>query len=188
MQFAVYRIPVYLCPSSPELYDETVGLEYDGQKLYTMHYYGIEGPVGVNASTGVDYAIHDESDLFGGNSEEGIFYPDQVRSFRDVIDGTSNTVFVGEMSWTDRNGVGTRYRMWTRGANLGSYTPACRNVGSQINADSLNPYNAISFGSNHTGGTHVLMGDGTVRFFSENMNYATWLGACSIRGGEVVSF
>ena len=186
---AVVRIPVYLCPSSAELYDETANLTHDGKQLYTMHYYGMMGPVGVNQTTGQNYAYYNSGNSagFGGFSREGVFYLDEARKFGDVSDGTSNTVFVGEISWNDRPGITTRYRMWTRGGSVAAgYASSIKNAADQINGTAgTSLYNSIAYGSNHTGGTHVQMGDGSVRFLSENINYATWLGVCSIKGGEV---
>lgn len=38
----------------------------------------------------------------------------------------------------------------------------------------------------HTGGAHFTMGDGAVRFISENINFDTFLKLCTPAGGEVV--
>lgn len=38
--------------------------------------------------------------------------------------------------------------------------------------------------SYHTGGVHVLMGDGAVKFVSENVDQMLWIATGSIRGGE----
>jgi hypothetical protein len=38
----------------------------------------------------------------------------------------------------------------------------------------------------HTGGAHFLLGDGAVRFISENINFATFIGLATPAGGEVV--
>ncbi|OYW23772.1 MAG: hypothetical protein B7Z55_03205, partial [Planctomycetales bacterium 12-60-4] len=40
--------------------------------------------------------------------------------------------------------------------------------------------------SRHTGGVHVLLCDGSVRFVSENVNLATWRAVGSREGGEVI--
>jgi prepilin-type processing-associated H-X9-DG protein len=40
--------------------------------------------------------------------------------------------------------------------------------------------------SYHEGGVHALMADGHVRFISENINQAVWIGLGSIRGNEAV--
>jgi prepilin-type N-terminal cleavage/methylation domain-containing protein/prepilin-type processing-associated H-X9-DG protein len=40
--------------------------------------------------------------------------------------------------------------------------------------------------SYHTGGVHVLMADGAVKFISDNIDQATWIGAGSINGDETL--
>ena len=44
----------------------------------------------------------------------------------------------------------------------------------------------MSSSSQHTGGVQVLMGDGAVRFISNNVNYNTWLAIGSRNGNETV--
>jgi prepilin-type N-terminal cleavage/methylation domain-containing protein/prepilin-type processing-associated H-X9-DG protein len=41
--------------------------------------------------------------------------------------------------------------------------------------------------SHHPGGVNVLMGDGSVRFLKNSVNYVTWLGLNTISAGEVIS-
>ena len=41
--------------------------------------------------------------------------------------------------------------------------------------------------SNHPGGVNVCMGDGSVRFVKDTVNYLTWWGLGSRNGGEVIS-
>ena len=38
----------------------------------------------------------------------------------------------------------------------------------------------------HTGGAHFLLGDGSVRFISENISFATFIGLATPAGSEVV--
>ncbi|QDT65750.1 DUF1559 family PulG-like putative transporter [Calycomorphotria hydatis] len=40
--------------------------------------------------------------------------------------------------------------------------------------------------SHHIGGAQMLMGDGAVRFLSENMNFTTWQNLCATHDGNVV--
>ncbi len=46
---------------------------------------------------------------------------------------------------------------------------------------------ATASNSQHTGGVHVLLGDGSVRFVSESIDIRVWRNIGSINGGEVVS-
>jgi len=40
--------------------------------------------------------------------------------------------------------------------------------------------------SRHTGGVQVLMGDGAVRFISDNIHLGTWRGLSTSQGSEVI--
>lgn len=65
------------------------------------------------------------------------------------------------------------------GANGQSITTNCDNNGSATDQSIKNA------SSHHTGGAHVLMADGAVRFATENIDQAVWIDAGSINGGEV---
>jgi len=109
------------------------------------------------------------------NTYPGLFprTPFQSLSMRDVIDGTSNTIMVGERSpsyspwaaWSSANGtwVISQYRINT--VRAAEPTPVVKE------ADTNGRYGAASF---HVGGMHVLMADGSVHFLSENMNLTTY--------------
>jgi prepilin-type processing-associated H-X9-DG protein len=47
--------------------------------------------------------------------------------------------------------------------------------------------NMIAASSNHNGGVNVLMGDGTVRFIKNSINYQTWYALATPDGAEVLS-
>lgn len=47
--------------------------------------------------------------------------------------------------------------------------------------------NLMSPSSSHTGGVNVALGDGSVRFVSQSVNYDTWVGLGTRSGGETVS-
>ncbi|MBI1311704.1 DUF1559 domain-containing protein [bacterium] len=175
----VQKDPVraFLCPSGTK---ETAD---DVAANYTTHYYGIMGPTGTNATTGVAYS-ENTAGSHGGFSREGLFQIYLSKKERDILDGTSNTLVVGEDSWTARNGNPTRYRAWTRGGNVNDFMAPAKNLAQQINADYTTLFNDMSFGSNHPGGAHFLLGDGTVHFISENIDYNLYLGAGSIAGTE----
>jgi type II secretory pathway pseudopilin PulG len=129
-------------------------------------------------------------------------------SMRDIIDGSTNTLMVGE-SYTDPNYVkdnqGMDYwnffipQIWDNGtmrcwsAGNGSGTEHSEAAGSTlvpINSR-LNPsvhgvLMEISFGSYHVGGAFFTLGDGSVRFLSENIDRTLYQGLGSRNGGEVV--
>jgi len=172
-----YRLAAYFCPSGTKERADDTALNY------TTHYYGIMGPTGINPQSGVAYS-ENTSGAHGGFSREGMFYIYEARLMRDVLDGLSNTMVVGENSWTNRKGNATRYRSWTRGGVVNDLMAPCKNVAQQINADFTALFNDMSYGSNHTGGAQFLFGDGSVSFVSENVDYNLLLSTASVAGGE----
>ena len=46
---------------------------------------------------------------------------------------------------------------------------------------------ATTANSQHTGGVHILLCDGAVRFVSDNIHLGTWRALGSIGGGETIS-
>lgn len=193
------RVPAYSCPSSNKEY------ENGGTVNYTTHYYGIQGPKlstiyqcysqSNNATFTPPTAYANDCVMaptaasnHGGYATKGVLSRISKVSDRDITDGMSNTLFVGEISNTKTlagaDMIG--YRVWFRGAE-GTASAGTKNITYPINSTSYNGasnFNDISLGSNHTGGTQVLMGDGVVRFVSENISMAILLGAASRDGDE----
>lgn len=170
----------YLCPSGTEVKAD------DDANDYTTHYYGIMGPTGTNPDSGVAYRESTGGGApHGGFSQEGLFFISESRQPRDVKDGLSSTLYVGEISWTDRNSLLTRYRAWTRGGQIDSFMAGCKNIAQQINADYTALFNDMSMGSDHTGGAQFLYGDGRVVFISEIVDFNIYLSTASIKGGEM---
>jgi hypothetical protein len=187
------RVPAYFCPSSSKERDEG-----DATK-YTTHYYGNMGPKGTNTTTGVAYvckgqigAANDDECLAGtaqgGYAKNGPLGQSSSTSFRDFSDGTSNTLLVGEISnhKVGNNANAVHFRRWYRGAEGGASAGA-KNILHGINAETYTGgtnFNDVSFGSNHEGGTHFVMGDGAVKFISENVNLDLYKASASMNGGE----
>jgi prepilin-type N-terminal cleavage/methylation domain-containing protein/prepilin-type processing-associated H-X9-DG protein len=178
------RIPNYMCPASTELYTQYGNGEWaSGQPTWTNHYYGVAGPVGTDPATGQPYQVLATSQ--GGIAQEGVLFQDSKVRFTDIIDGTSNTLMLGEMSWTSNNG----YRTWIRGHCCPiNDMVSCRNVTYTINStpyNGSNNFNNMSFGSMHGGaGANFAMADGSVRFLSQDVNMGAYLAAASRNGGE----
>lgn len=121
---------------------------------------------------------------------QGLFGRDIHKTFAEVKDGTSQSIAVGELSWNEANG----YRTWVRGANFhtsGSPMTGSKNVHHPINVEyynlgigAPNNFNDVSFGSQHAGGTNLLMVDGHVAFTSETIDTIVYKSAASIDGNE----
>lgn len=174
------RISFYLCPSSRrERSDSTAEVDANNEKNFTAHYLGVAGPN--DSSLGHPW-LNSGSD--GGLSQGGILYCNSDVRMKDVTDGTTNTLMIGELSWQN---AGTGYRTWIRGCRT-SQTISTKNVIFPINVQAYaGSFNVMSFGSEHKGGAHFAKGDGSVGFLSENMNFTLYTQLSTRSFGEAVT-
>jgi len=172
------RIHAYLCPSGDIEHSQTSLDKIGEQYPWTTHYYGIMGPRGEKPGGG-EYRLRSG---FGPFGDQGLLSAASNKTIGDITDGASNTFVVGEISWSEANS----YRTWVRGVN-GNPISGCKNVYTSIGQTFYNNgvgFNDISLGSEHPGGTQVLMGDGGVRFLSDTIDLITYKAAASIDGAE----
>ena len=129
----------------------------------------------------------------------GVFYRNSKTRLTDIIDGTSNTVFVGDRAWADTQGI------WAGAPNdavtrAGATNPWINATGAPqalilvhnnwINIKTDADGGLDDFSSKHTGGVNLLFGDGSTRFIRSitgdgATRYAFWaMGTRS--GGEVI--
>lgn len=121
----------------------------------------------------------------------GVFVLNRPIAFRDVEDGATNTIFLGEkldigddLHWMS----GTRATLRNTGS-LPNNTPALLSgtTAGAIPAELSDPKAVGGFGSHHTGGTQVVLGDGAVRFVSQNIDDAVWKALGGRADGKLVS-
>lgn len=111
---------------------------------------------------------------------------------REVIDGMSKTYLVGEVSWEFY-----AQRQWIVGySNL---TYAGKNLQYPLNSIARGTWNGsaivgtgysnndVSFGSQHRGGTHFCLADGSATFISDSIDLAILKALASRASGEVVN-
>ena len=176
-----HQVPMFRCPSdtSPEFESGWATSSYGGSL-------GSQG----NVSNGGDcnewqpFALETANN--GGSSDirqlSGVFNRWGAKiQFRDVTDGMSNTIFVGEIltrcvdhnsNWWRQNGAGN--------AHAGTIVPintmnTCDNSDTSLPCRAQDKWNySWGFRSQHEGGAHFLFGDGAVSFVSENIDHRTY--------------
>ena len=105
-------------------------------------------------------------------------------SFAEITDGLSNTLIVGEVVpawcvWIDmghQSFATTAFPINHRNRDLAAAT-----------LSPSDPNATITFRSKHTGGANFCLGDGSIRFLTDTMDYATYRAMASRAGGEVVN-
>lgn len=198
--FGANIVPTYYCPSGPA---PTRYLDPNANMTtaVTTHYYGVMGPGGLTNPTTMTMGSNTYSYTIGSANANGAWSAHGILShyqettgsvstnrrvrMGDIIDGTSNTLMVGEISKTPP-GTLNQYRAWTRGNNGGSGTT--KNVLYPINStfyNGSNNFNDISFASEHTGGCQFALGDGSVRFVSQTVDLTIYRAMASMNSGEV---
>jgi len=176
--------PGFFCPSG-QLNRSNNGSEQVGSQFASsVHYYGVMGPKGTNPVSGAAYSVDTSAGGHGDFSRAGLMGRHVSRRMADVIDGTSNSLALGEISWVTAN----CYRAWIRGADSTAIGSAKNvNFGINVQAYTASNFNDVSFGSQHVGGCHFLNADGSVVFLSQNMDLTVYKSLASINGGETAT-
>jgi prepilin-type N-terminal cleavage/methylation domain-containing protein/prepilin-type processing-associated H-X9-DG protein len=133
----------------------------------------------------------------------GMLFNRNSVKFKHVTDGTTNTLFVGEITsaqgehpsqgtaWIGHSWANWNCQATALGINGIGSVPGGRNDAiDPLDGDGGNRhseyYREVSFSSFHPGGAHFLMVDGSVRLISENVNQFTLAALTTRDGGEVV--
>lgn len=205
-------LPVFMCPSTPEATKHDYDLTPAG---FPLSWTAARSDYGPASGVRGDYSSIAYTGHPGAASRSGILTfvgidtsgspGDSITRIRDVIDGTSNTLLLGERvggtniySGTTINPTLTAALGSTNGGGWGDflsgehwYSGSLRD-GTSTSGDggpcAVNCSNARSTGflSFHVGGAHFLMGDGAVRFISQNIDAYTLASLTTRAGGEVV--
>ena len=163
---------------------------------------GIHQPWGRSPAYSIDFSIPEPIPASGTLAiQDGPFYRNSRIRSSDVLDGLSNTVFIGEhsSSLSNKTWYGTVPNAAT--CPKGNWPSECNSAGCLLGAHSGpdthdHPQVIIHapnhpFGhtdqmySEHIGGANILFGDGSVRFISEFIDGFVWVGLSTRNGGEI---
>jgi hypothetical protein len=133
-------------------------------------------PVARANYVGVFGTLEIEDDPFAG---DGVFHQNSSYRFADVLDGLSNTIFVGERcSRIDGS-------TWT-GAVEAAEEGLARVVGSTDHTPNDPAAHFDDFSSHHPTGAHFTLGDGSVRMISDLVDLAVYHAIATRAGNEPV--
>ncbi|MBL8889527.1 MAG: DUF1559 domain-containing protein [Planctomycetaceae bacterium] len=185
-----------LCPSAQSYDEQEIGLPDGG---YVDPYGPLTFPYNVGRSHYVGclgtYVLQEEMEdgeycpsgtnvMAGGTSLDGLFYRNSKVNLREVRDGTSNTIAVGERS-------GQVFNSSWIGVVHGSAFPAWRVLGWTGEPPNNEPGSEVhfhgyaQFNSAHRDLTHFVMLDGSVQTIFDEVDPAVFQGMGTIQNKEI---
>ncbi len=151
-------LSIYVCPSEPRasLWGKSSG---DTYTYADADYGGMYGPRGLTSKTDTN------------NPPRGPLIFNQNISIREITDGTSKTLMVGEAPEAIN-------ALWISGHN-------CFDQAAAINARPKTEFGE-ELTSQHPGGVNALFGDGSVHFLKNTTHLAVLSALCTRAQGEVI--
>ena len=193
-------VPIYICPSWP--YQPAYTVSEASSSVGTSLAGG-----GLTLYQGVAGAFPDEASYITtgyGNvpRDNGMFGFKFNRRISDVTDGLSNSLAIGEWCFLDSPGE-TKFsnapglvRMWMAGSYVFDGKENVAMMAAKVVANPINSiftsevdgvgFNHLPFGSYHPGGANFLIGDGSVTFLSEDMDFMLYQELATVNRGEPV--
>ena len=166
-------IAVFRCPS-------------DGDADLAFGYL-VKGNYGATAGIGPMIGADGVQSPAPAHGALGPLYDNSSTGFRDFTDGSSNVVMASELLKVNGNELRSVLHYPEGPFVLSNYTPNSSNIDqTRCPTPTVSPPCISTFSawnnkvlvhtarSKHVGGVHVLMGDGAVRFASDNINLQTW--------------
>ncbi len=200
------KLPIYQCPSmSSSLANLRVNPRdghldnTDAGTTYTSSYALNSGG---KYNSGRDDYWNRRSRIDNVNTSTiGVFFPNSSSTMADLKDGSSNTFLAGEAEQDDTStnisalGIdgdvtNRRHAYWTEGHHhvmRSTLNPPFPSIGECVSKTGIDYRECtMTFGSPHAGGLHMLMGDGSTRFVSENIHITTWRNLGYMKDGNPV--
>jgi prepilin-type N-terminal cleavage/methylation domain-containing protein len=178
-------INIYLCP--------TMQLPPAPPAAYTTHYASYAVCIGSNDAWAPP---PDNGALVRSNATGSTVLVDQGKRLNDLLDGTSNTFLAGEMGFQLKDYFFSSgpYAGQPRGGNTSwaygytSYSFASTRTALNTVAPPAPLLDRLqTFRSDHIGGGNFLLGDASVRFIANSIDFPTYQALGTRAGSEVLS-
>jgi prepilin-type N-terminal cleavage/methylation domain-containing protein len=172
-ELAVTRIPTYVCPSDNS--QPTVNLTIGAAANI---------PVAV-ISYGLSAGTNGPSATNGGAAKmnNGVFIYKSWLKYRDIADGASNTMMIGEVRGSD---FATAPNLWGyHSRNVATFRSTEVVLNTRPGQGTLYSGRNSAFGSMHVGGAQFVFGDGRVEFLSDNISLPIYRALSTRFGGEM---
>ncbi|MBX3440998.1 MAG: DUF1559 domain-containing protein [Planctomyces sp.] len=200
-----WSVPAFVCPSSPLETNPNYG-GWNPNRYQGHHYAAVGGAF--NAGVGNCLSF------YGVMCDNGPLMINKILGLKDITDGTSNVMLVAEQSnkvlWTgspswefegNKSQGPSGFRGGWHGSNDLAIGTAQYGQAAGMSTVIYNPNapcgdffqcgvvysNSTNLASAHTGGIHVLMGDGSVRFISDSIDLLTFKRIAMRADGATVS-
>jgi prepilin-type processing-associated H-X9-DG protein len=172
-------LPVFRCPSDPSPDTWQIGEEGNPSNiLATLPTANYVGSFGTEGAEDLCVAAPFPAAQCAG---DGMFSHNSKVRMADVSDGTSNTIFLGEHR-TDK--TLDWHSTWV-GLVPGGEEATARFLGVSDHTPNHPDQHIDDFSSWHTGGVHLLFGDGRVRFLTQSVDFGVFRAITTRAGGEV---
>lgn len=198
-----HKVESMICPSNTVNPFTNNAYGTNGQRMQYANYLAIAGAVDTsfpnNAPSGKC------NSYYGWHCNNGPMLINEMVAFRDIVDGTTNCLLIGEQSGRDegmyygdrRNGYHGGWHGTNQTTNTANFVTG---IGSGITPIQypLNstcsdfwacavPYlNSAILNSEHTGGVQFALADGSVRFISDNIDLTNLKRLAMKSDGQVV--
>lgn len=192
----------FFCPSHPQ------GGEVNSWNGGSNHFYSRTNATRTSYlfNTGVFVDYHANYTAYNGDVRQGPFGNNGGARFRDMTDGTSTSICIGESWGGSRYKTSYHYGPWgLNGTHTCCHGRFLNSSSSTVSAATIRPYlrdwglnspyggradgktYAWVFSSGHVGGGHFLMNDGSTKFLNDTMDRLTYTRLGFIHDGEPVS-
>ncbi|TWT31893.1 DUF1559 domain-containing protein [Blastopirellula retiformator] len=157
-------LSVYRCPSDT---GDDLNSTPNRWEHGTSNYLGNYGSKNIATTATIPGAGYDWGNY--EKTETGMFSANSAVKLRDVIDGTSNTVMLGEVVYGEYGGVSRRGGLWVGNPYNGGYLCTQTSLSSSTTFR-INGSNPSAYSSHHSGGAQFVLVDGSVRFIAETLD------------------